>query len=115
MARVHELWRTGAIVPVVSQETFDEFLAVLGYPKFALTDDEVRAIVEEQCLPFFDVAEVEEPVSGVCEDPDDDKFLSCAIAGLAGWLVTGDRALLALGKYREVRIISVRELLQLVA
>ena len=44
LARLVELWQKGAIVPVISKETFDELRTVLCYPKFALNAEEIRRI-----------------------------------------------------------------------
>jgi uncharacterized protein len=41
----------------------------------------------------------------VCRDPKDDKFLELAVDGQAQMLVTGDKDLLALSPYREIRIL----------
>ena len=41
-----------------------------------------------------------------CADSTDDKFLEAAVNGSAGTLVTGDRALLAMRAFRDVRIMT---------
>lgn len=105
------LWQGGAIVPVISRETFDEFRAVLEYPRFALTAEEIRAIIEDEILPFFEVVEIAAKVEGVCRDPHDDKFLAAAVNGGATFLVTGDRDLLVLERFQDVEIITPREFL----
>lgn len=43
---------------------------------------------------------------GVTADPDDDKFVECAVAGNAQWLVSGDKHLLQLGEYQGIRIVT---------
>lgn len=106
VSRIHALWKERSIVPVVSKETFAEFLAVLSYPKFQLTDEERRTLVEEECLPYFEVVEVTE-TKRLCLDPDDDKFLACAAATRAGHLVTGDKHLLALREHQGAAIVTV--------
>jgi len=109
LARLVELWRKGAIVPVISRETFAEFRTVLCYPKFALTADEIQAIIEEEILPFFEVVEVKEKVEGVCRDPYDDMFLAVAVTAHAAWIVTGDKDLLELGGYGAASIVTPQE------
>ena len=47
----------------------------------------------------------------VLKDDPDNRVLECAIAGRADVIVTGDRALLALREYRQVRIVSLRDYL----
>jgi putative PIN family toxin of toxin-antitoxin system len=46
-------------------------------------------------------------------DPDDDKILACAIAAGADYLVTRDKDLLSLDRYREIAILSPERLLHL--
>jgi predicted nucleic acid-binding protein len=42
-------------------------------------------------------------VAGACSDPDDDKFLACAVEGRADFIVTADRShLLILHPYRLI-------------
>lgn len=106
LARLVELWKKGGIVPVISKETFAELRHVLHYPKFAMTADEITAIIEDEILPFFDVVDVEEKVDGVCRDPYDDMFLAVAVSARASWIVTGDKDLLELRKYKTVRIVT---------
>ena len=46
------------------------------------------------------------------EDPDDLPILACVIAAKADFFVTGDKALLELGKIEEIPILSPRQLWQ---
>ncbi len=55
------------------------------------------------------------PVRGwiqrVCRDPKDDMVLECAVNAKADVIVTGDKDLLVLEVYREIRIITGRQYL----
>jgi predicted nucleic acid-binding protein len=42
----------------------------------------------------------------VCRDPNDDKFLACAIDGQAQYLVSADKDLLDLGTVEDIAIID---------
>lgn len=42
----------------------------------------------------------------IVEDPEDNKFLSCALAGKADYIITSDRHLLVLRKFRGIRIVK---------
>jgi predicted nucleic acid-binding protein len=46
----------------------------------------------------------------VLSDPGDDKFIECAVALKADAIITGDRALRAVGSYMGIRILSPKEL-----
>jgi len=112
LARIVEAWEHGRIVPIVSAATFAEFRRVLGYPKFSLTKEDIVLIVEQHILPFFEVVEVNAQAAQVCRDPQDDKFLACAVAGTADFLVTCDRDLLDLERYKGIGIIPPADLLR---
>ena len=48
----------------------------------------------------------------ICSDPDDDKFLACAVAGKVKHIVTGDKALLATSGYRGITVLTPREFVE---
>lgn len=50
-------------------------------------------------------------IRGVCRDPNDDMVLECAILSKADLIVTGDKDLLAIGKYEGIRIMAPRDFL----
>ena len=106
------LWQEGKIVPIISKETFRELRTVLEYPKFSLSRAEVRWLIENEILPVFEVINVSEHVKGVCRDPGDDKFISCAISADADYIVTGDQDLFDLKEYRSIRIIHASDFIK---
>ena len=98
-------WQEGRFVPLVSKGILEEYLRVLAYPKFRLSEGEVRALVERQLLPFTQPVEVTEIPVIVREDPSDNVFLACALAGKARYLVSGDHHLLVLRRYKGIPVI----------
>jgi len=48
-----------------------------------------------------------------CRDPKDDKFLELAVDGRASHIVTGDLDLLALNPFREIRILTPHDFLEI--
>ena len=48
----------------------------------------------------------------VLDDDPDNRILECAIEGHADIIVTGDRAILKLGKYKNLHIITLRDYLE---
>lgn len=113
LSRIVELWQEGKVLPNISRETFDELRTVLEYPKFSLTAAEIKSLIEHEILPFFEAVEVSEHVKGVCRDPGDDKFISCAISANADFIVTGDKDLSELKKYQFVRIIQASNFIKM--
>ena len=48
----------------------------------------------------------------VAEDPEDNKFLSCAVAGKANYIITSDRHLLVLKKFKRTKIVKPTQFLK---
>ena len=101
------LWRAGKIVLLVSKEMVQEYLPVLSYPKFSLTEQEIQTLFHEEILPFSEVVTVTKPFPSLSRDPADDCFLACAAAGKAAALVSGDEDLLILKKVGRCPILSL--------
>ncbi len=56
-----------------------------------------------------DIVEPSETPARARRDKDDDNVLACAMEAAAEYLVTGDKDLLAMKKYKGTRIITPRE------
>jgi uncharacterized protein len=80
----------GLIKLYFSPELLEEYAEVLGRPKFAFPPDEIAALIDlvrsrgEQVLH-------PEPLTSPFPDPDDQKFLACAITAAADFIVTGNK------------------------
>jgi putative PIN family toxin of toxin-antitoxin system len=111
-SRLVPLWQSRRITALVSKEILEEYLRVLPYPKFQLGDREIRALIEEELLPFVETVRVRRRLAVVRRDPEDNKFLDCAAAGRAEYLVTGDRDLRDLESYRGITVLTVGEFLE---
>jgi len=108
-SRLIPLWQSSRMTLLISGPILEEYLRVLAYPKFRLTDQEIRGLIEEEVLPFVETVKPTRRLIALCRDPEDAKFLECAVAGRARYLVTGDQDLRVLGAYRRVSILTVGE------
>jgi putative PIN family toxin of toxin-antitoxin system len=45
----------------------------------------------------------------ICRDPDDDKFIECAIDAKALYIVSGDNDLLTIKEYEGIQIITAKD------
>lgn len=50
----------------------------------------------------------------ICRDPNDDMFLSAALAGKVDYIVSGDKDLLVLNSVLDLKIINPRQFLDAV-
>jgi putative PIN family toxin of toxin-antitoxin system len=105
-ARLIDLWQTGDIKPLASKQIIDEYLRVLTYPKFKLSEDEINFLLYQQILPFFDIIDVHPGPEIIKKDPADDKFIRCALAGKAKFVISGDQHLLYLKSYQKIKVLS---------
>jgi uncharacterized protein len=84
---------------VTSAEMIEELVEVLPRKKFGLTSAQIDRFLTIYADNSQAVAS-DLRVRAVVQDPDDDFVLSTAVKGSAGYLVTGDRHLLALKAFR---------------
>jgi putative PIN family toxin of toxin-antitoxin system len=103
------LWQGGKIKPAASKAIIEEYLRVLAYPKFKLSESEINFLLYQQLLPYFDVIDVQPGPEIVEKDPADDKFIKCALAAGGKYIISGDQHLLALKEYQKIKILSPTE------
>lgn len=78
-----------------------------------------RYLLEQERLAFLEhlvrVATIIEITVTIteCRDPKDNKFLELAVSGKADYIITGDDDLLTLNPFREIRILTPRDFLDL--
>jgi putative PIN family toxin of toxin-antitoxin system len=94
---------------VISKVIIDELLTVLAR-KFARDADELARVA----VFLSDLAEVVRPRGriDVLQDEADNRILECARTGKVDVIVTGDKAMIELGSYRSINIISLRNFLE---
>jgi putative PIN family toxin of toxin-antitoxin system len=107
--RILRAWFDDRFHLVTSMAILEELERVLRYPKISRRHGWSQA----QVLEFVeDVKSLAILVPGdlrlkvVAEDASDDRYLECAVEGEAGYVVSGDRHLVALAQYEGVEILS---------
>jgi putative PIN family toxin of toxin-antitoxin system len=109
--KVIDLWKSGEITLCLSKPIVDEYIDVLR--RLELQDEKEL----EELLGLFAhglhlVYTAKTPqLQVVEEDPDDDKFIECAVALKAKFVITGDRAFKKIQDYMNIKIVSPREFL----
>ena len=92
----------------LSKQILDELLSVLAR-KFARNREELARVA----VFLSNLGEIVEPAESltVLADEPDNRIVECALAANAQLIVTGDRAMLALGEYQGIRIVSLSDYL----
>jgi len=106
------LWKSGRIKPLASKEIVDEYIKVLTYPKFELSEAEINYILYNEILPYVDIIQIKDTPVIIKVDPSDDKFIHCAKAGKANAIVSGDQHLLSLKSYQKIKIFTLTKFLE---
>ncbi|MBO5564774.1 MAG: putative toxin-antitoxin system toxin component, PIN family [Lachnospiraceae bacterium] len=92
------------IEAVASPEIIEEYQEIVD----EMIDRKQGKLERSLLAPFISELELIEPVSEIveCRDPDDDKFISCAVDAKAAIIVSGDKDLLTIGTYEGVEIMT---------
>jgi putative PIN family toxin of toxin-antitoxin system len=104
--RILEAYRDGKLTLVLSPEILEEYRATAARlaEKF---DVEYVALLD--WIAIHSELEQSLPLSvPVCADPDDDKFIACALASNAKIICSGDRHLLDVNGYQEIEVLRPR-------
>jgi uncharacterized protein len=97
----------GLVHPCFSEDILEEYAAVLARAKFAFPPDEIAALCSTIRVSSFQ-PDVSGPVSS---DPADTKFLHCAQAAQADYIVTGNKRHFPDAPYGVTQVLSAGELL----
>jgi putative PIN family toxin of toxin-antitoxin system len=105
----------GKVGVFASEEIIGEISQVLAYPKLAKICQAEGLLHEElieAVLKVVKFVEVTTKVNVVMEHPADDKFIECALATRADYIVSGDKHLLKVGSYKKTQIVTVNKFLE---
>lgn len=110
-SQILKAWEKQNLQIVLCQQILDEYQRVADElsSKYPLVD--ITPIIELLTIygQFVDTKSVD---ISICEDPDDDKFIECAIAGKCEIIVSGDAHLLKLTEYKGIKIIKPRNFIE---
>lgn len=99
----------GRVDVVASKEIVDEYEDIVcrlqqKYPAIS------TKIPLQEFIARFEIIRVSSDIH-ISRDPDDDKFISCAVDGKCIYIVSGDNDLLSIGSYRDIEILTVADFL----
>ena len=110
MANLQQLWVSGAFDLAVSEEILLEIAATLQKPSIQkelfLKPEEIGVIVNLIRERAFIVTNDLYTTDKITADPDDNKFLGCALEAKADFVVSGDNHLLSLKHFHRIQIVD---------
>ena len=113
-SQILDAWRGAKFTLIISEPILRELATTFERPYFRgrLTANERTeniALLRTSAV----IVTITIPVRGVATHPEDDLILATALSVGAGYLVTGDRQLRALGTFGSTTIVTAREFVYL--
>jgi putative PIN family toxin of toxin-antitoxin system len=110
--KIIDLWKKGKISLCVSKNILDEYIEVLQ--RIGLGDGrEVEELLSLFAKGFNILFTTKTPkIKAVRDDPEDDKFIECAVGLKAEVIITGDKALKAMNEYMGIKILTPQQFLK---
>ncbi len=72
--------------------------------KFKFSENRIQAVLTD-IRRYAERVEISGALHIIAADPDDDKFIECALVGKAALVVSSDHHLLELGEYQGIKIV----------
>jgi putative PIN family toxin of toxin-antitoxin system len=110
--RIIDLWKDEEIILCLSKDVLEEYVDVLQ--RVGLKGaNEIEELLSLFAKGFNILFTTKTPkISVVKDDPEDGKFIECAVALKAEVIITGDKALRGIGEYMGIEILSPQEFLK---
>jgi len=106
-----ELVIEGKIELYITKEIISEFEGVLKREKFGIPDETLHYIVSSlDSIANFVSPEMKYNI--IKKDLEDNKFLECAVAADADFIISGDTHLLDITEFRKIKILNPADFLK---
>ncbi|MCJ7728066.1 MAG: putative toxin-antitoxin system toxin component, PIN family [Actinobacteria bacterium] len=109
--KIINLWKEEKIQLCISGEILEEYLEVLSRLGLAC-EPELKGLLnlfKKQVNILYKPILIK--IEIIKDDPDDNKFIECAVTNKADYIISGDNHLLNLREYGNIKILSPKEFL----
>ena len=110
--KIVDLWKNGQVILCLSKPIVDEYVEVLR--RLGLQNEielkELMGLFAQGPGILFSANTPRLKI--VDKDPDDNKFIECAVALNATYVVSGDKSLLGVGEYMGISIVTPRQFME---
>jgi putative PIN family toxin of toxin-antitoxin system len=110
--KIIELWKNRSIILCISGEIIDEYIEVLQ--RMGLRDEnELQELLVLFAQSYNCLFTAKTPALKIIKsDPDDDKFIECAVALNAQYIITGDKEVLDIKNYMGIKVVTPNQFLE---
>jgi putative PIN family toxin of toxin-antitoxin system len=109
--QILQAWRDGRLQLVLSKDILAEYRRVGERLAEQFPHVNLAPLIELVAVKGKMVRALRLPAP-VCDDPDDDKFLACALADRCKVIVSGDKHLLKVSGYRGIRVMRPKDFVE---
>ncbi|MCA1766027.1 MAG: putative toxin-antitoxin system toxin component, PIN family [Desulfobulbaceae bacterium] len=107
-SQILQSWRKSQIEIILTEQILDEYQRVGEELSAKYPSINIEPIIELFTI-FGEFVETKDITVTICEDPDDNKFIECAIASQSKLIVSGDKHLLTLSGYKDIEVLKPRQ------
>lgn len=110
--KIIDLWKKGKITICLSKQIVAEYVYVLK--QLGLSEEpEVEEILQLFARNFHSLFTAKTPKFKIVKtDPDDNKFFECAVALKGEYIISGDKAVLAIENYMRTKVVNPTQFLK---
>jgi putative PIN family toxin of toxin-antitoxin system len=98
----------------ITNEIVNEIADVMGRPKFKTKPE----IIERYIRTIEKIGKkvfITGTIKGICRDKDDDVIIECGLLSSADYLITGDSDLLVIHEYQQMKIITIKDFIDIIS
>lgn len=103
-----QAWKDRRIQVVLTKQILDEYQRAAQSLRNNFPSVDILPIINLMAI-HGRLINADDVTLSVCEDPDDDKFIECAVASGTGIIVSGDKHLLNATGYQGITVLKPRE------
>ncbi len=107
-SKILQAWKDSKVQIILSEEILEEYQRVAEELSSKFSAVHIDRIIELLTI-YGEVFETKDISVSVCKDPDDNKFIECAIAGNSKLIVSGDKHLLNVTGYQGISVLKPRD------
>lgn len=111
-SQILKAWKQSKLQIILSKEILIEYQRVGEELAAKYPGIDIEPLIELLTI-YGEVVETKGISISVCEDPDDNKFIECALASNSKLIVSGDKHLLKISGYQEITVLQPREFIDI--
>ena len=107
-SQILQSWRQSKTRIVLTEQILTEYQRIGEELSAKYPSVSIKQIIELFTV-FGEFVETRGISETICDDPDDNKFIECAIASQIKLIVSGDKHLLNISGYKNIEVLKPRE------